>query len=212
MSIGDYEKVGWSPTNLQPVNGFNLQKVDVKLDEVDKMMSNIIQLKGEKGDKGEDGINEFNQNLNTTDSPTFNIVNAALNGNASSATKLAASVNINGTPFDGSSNITITAAPTTHSHGDATITDVAWSKVSNKPDPTITLTGAVTGSGTLNDLASVSIATTVNHNHDTVYYTETELKNLTDQLVQNILNSYPGTIGVKIMVNPISGNTITKTA
>jgi len=54
--IGDYEKVGWSPSNLQPVNGLNLQKVDEKINEVDKMLLNLIQLKGEKGDTGDTGI------------------------------------------------------------------------------------------------------------------------------------------------------------
>lgn len=41
-------------------------------------------------------------------------------------------------------------------------------------DPTITLTGAITGSGTMTNLGDVSIDTTVDHNHDGRYYTETE--------------------------------------
>ena len=47
--IGDYEKVGWTPTNLQPVNGFNLQKLDEKIDEVDKHLLNVKALKGDDG-------------------------------------------------------------------------------------------------------------------------------------------------------------------
>lgn len=35
-----------------------------------------------------------------------------------------------------------------------------WTNVTNRPDPTITLTGAVTGSGTMTDLGNVSITTT----------------------------------------------------
>lgn len=42
-------------------------------------------------------------------------------------------------------------------------------------DIVVTLTGAVTGTGTITDLGDVSIATSVNHNHDSRYYTETEL-------------------------------------
>ena len=37
---------------------------------------------------------------------------------------------------------------------------VNWAQIENVPDPTVTLTGAVTGSGTLTNLGSVSIATT----------------------------------------------------
>ena len=37
---------------------------------------------------------------------------------------------------------------------------VAWANVSDKPDPVITLSGAVTGTGTMTDLGSVSITTT----------------------------------------------------
>lgn len=141
-------------------------------------------------------------------------VYANLSGNASTATKLAASVNINGVAFDGSSNITITAAPTTHSHGDATITDVAWSKVSNKPDPVVTLTGAVTGSGTMTDLGSVSIATTVNHNHDGTYYTETEVSNFLEDAMINVAKAFGRASSSSLAVptafiNPITGLQIT---
>ena len=42
-------------------------------------------------------------------------------------------------------------------------------------------------------------------------YTKTEVASLTDTLILNIINSYPGTVGTKSIVNPISGNTIIKT-
>lgn len=45
-------------------------------------------------------------------------ITATLSGNASTATKLQTARTINGVAFDGSSNITITAAPTSHNHDD----------------------------------------------------------------------------------------------
>ena len=71
--------------------------------------------------------------------------------------------------FDGSASVSMTTVvgDNTHSHGDSTITDVAWSKISGKPDPvvTVTLTGDVTGTAntTLTDLGNgtVSVATVV---------------------------------------------------
>ena len=45
-------------------------------------------------------------------------ITATLSGNASSATKLATAKTINGVPFDGTNNITITAAPNSHNHDD----------------------------------------------------------------------------------------------
>jgi hypothetical protein len=50
------------------------------------------------------------QDIATTSSPTFATVNASLNGNASTATILQTARNINGTSFDGSADITVTAA------------------------------------------------------------------------------------------------------
>lgn len=46
-----------------------------------------------------------------------NIITAALNGNAATATKLATARTINGQSFDGTGNITITANPNSHTHG-----------------------------------------------------------------------------------------------
>lgn len=46
-----------------------------------------------------------------------NIITAALDGNAATATKLATARTINGQSFDGTGNITITADPNSHTHG-----------------------------------------------------------------------------------------------
>lgn len=67
--IGDYEKIGWSPDTPKPISSINLQKVDVKLEELDAHLSNMIVLGnaikgdigpigpiGPKGDKGDQGI------------------------------------------------------------------------------------------------------------------------------------------------------------
>ena len=85
--------------------------------------------------------------LTSTGSMTASSFVGPLTGNADTATKLATprSIALGGvlsgsTNFDGSGNITITAAHTS--------------------DPTITLTGAVTGSGTMTNLGNVSITTT----------------------------------------------------
>lgn len=46
---------------------------------------------------------------------------------------------------------------------------IDWARIGGKPDPTITLTGDVTGSGTMTDLGSVTITTAVadnSHNHN----------------------------------------------
>lgn len=56
---------------------------------------------------------------------TTPVTNLNIGGNASTATKLATARDINGVSFDGSSNITITAAPSAHtldSHSNVTIT------------------------------------------------------------------------------------------
>ena len=71
--------------------------------------------------------------------------------------------------FDGTAGVSIATVveDNSHSHGNSTITDVAWSKISSKPDPvvTVTLTGDVTGTAnaTLTDLGNgtITVATTV---------------------------------------------------
>ena len=101
------------------------------------------------------GLFNFNGNANTATTTT---------GNSATATKLATARTISlggvlsgSATFDGTANITITAAHTS--------------------DPVITLTGGVTGAATMYDLGNVSIATTItndSHTHDSRYYTESE--------------------------------------
>ena len=55
-----------------------------------------------------------------------------------------------------------------------------WTHVTNKPDPSVTLSGDVSGSATMTDLGSINITTVVandSHTHDGRYYTETEVGN-----------------------------------
>jgi len=55
-----------------------------------------------------------------------------------------------------------------------------WTHVTNKPDPSVTLSGDVSGSATMTNLGSINITTTVandSHTHDGRYYTESEIGN-----------------------------------
>jgi hypothetical protein len=55
-----------------------------------------------------------------------------------------------------------------------------WTHVTNKPDPSVTLSGDVSGTATMTNLGSINITTTVandSHTHDSRYYTETEVGN-----------------------------------
>jgi hypothetical protein len=98
------------------------------------------------GTDSDDGTNKLQ--VNGTVSATFlGDLTGNVTGNASTASTLetARTISLGGVlsgsaSFDGSSNITITAAHTS--------------------DPTITLTGAVTGTGTMTNLGNVSITTT----------------------------------------------------
>lgn len=125
-------------------------------------------------------------------------IKASLTGNASTATKLATARTINGTSFDGSANITTanwgtarnisiassdgTGAGTAVSvNGSAnatlklpgtikaTLSGNASTATKLATARTISLTGSVTGSGSFDGSGNLSIATTTNHNHDSVY-------------------------------------------
>ena len=67
----------------------------------------------------------------------------------------------------GSVTITATVGDDTHSHSNSTLTSLDWSKLLNVPDPVITLSGDVTGSGTMTNLGSTTISATVaNDSHE----------------------------------------------
>jgi len=96
-----------------------------------------------------------------------NNVYADLVGNADTATKLATARTINGESFDGTANITITAAPTAGSVVDASVAsnaDIALSKLATGALPTaITVASANIVDGTIVDAdinASAAIALT----------------------------------------------------
>jgi hypothetical protein len=82
-----------------------------------------------------------------------NVITAALVGNASTATALATARTINGQSFDGTNNITITAAPTAGSVVDASVAsnaDIALSKLATGALPTaITVASANLVDGTI---------------------------------------------------------------
>jgi hypothetical protein len=89
--------------------------------------------------------------------------------------------------FDGSSNITITAAHTSDPvitltgavTGSATMTNLGNVTIATTAtsDPTLTLTGDATGSATFTNLGNATLTVAVvddSHTHDTRYFTETE--------------------------------------
>ena len=79
-------------------------------------------------------------------------ITAALSGNASTATKLASSVNINGVAFDGSGNITVTAAAGTLTGATLASNVLAASLTSVGTLTGLTVSGAIVpnGTGTIN--------------------------------------------------------------
>ena len=127
-----------------------------------------------------------------TDIASANVAYATSAGNAATANKLATArtITLNGdvsgsVDFDGSVDVTISTsvANNSHTHDDSTLSSINWSKVLNKPSPTITLNGDVSGSGTLTSLGDVTISVTVandSHTHDTRYYTKSTVDNKLD--------------------------------
>ena len=79
------------------------------------------------------------------------VINGSITGNAGTATKLKNSVTINGVAFDGSANITITANPNSHIHGNIT-NEGAIGTTANKP--IITTTNGVLTTGTFGTTAN----------------------------------------------------------
>ena len=79
------------------------------------------------------------------------VINGSITGNAGTANKLKNSVTINGVAFDGSANITITANPNSHSHGNIT-NEGAIGTGANKP--IITTTNGVLTTGAFGTTAN----------------------------------------------------------
>ena len=79
------------------------------------------------------------------------VINGSITGNAGTANKLKNTVTINGVAFDGSANITITANPNSHSHGNIT-NGGAIGTAANKP--IITTTNGVLTTGAFGTTAN----------------------------------------------------------
>ena len=102
---------------------------------------------------------------------------AACSGNAATATTLQTARTINGVSFNGSANITVTAAPDAHSHDDRYYTEtemntlLAGKQAAGSYAPATGIAqSAVTNLTT--DLAGKAA---ISHTHDDRYYTETEV-------------------------------------
>jgi hypothetical protein len=82
---------------------------------------------------------------------------------------LTGDVSGSGTMTDlGNVSISALVGDNTHSHDNTTLNSIDWSKILNKPDPTITLSGDLTGSTTLTDLGNATLSASVkddSHNH-----------------------------------------------
>ena len=134
---------------------------------------------------------QINGNIES-DGGTRTITGFNLSGNASTQSKLqtARTISLAGdvtgsTTFDGSQNVSISATVVddSHSHSNATITSVDWSKLTNLPDPTITLSGDVTGQQTMTNLGSITITSTVgddSHSHSNSTITSVDWSKLTN--------------------------------
>lgn len=79
------------------------------------------------------------------------VINGSITGNAGTADKLKNTITINGVSFDGSTDITITAAPNSHSHGNITNEGTIGTDA-NKP--IITTTNGVLTTGTFGTTAN----------------------------------------------------------
>ena len=78
---------------------------------------------------------------------------------------------------------------------------IPWARVSDRPDPTLTLSGDASGSATFTDLGNATLSVTVandSHTHDGRYYTETESDN---RYVQQGGTSFSGTYPLVVRVS-----------
>lgn len=145
----------------------------------------------------------LDQAVLTTSSPTFITVTAALNGNASTATILQTTRTIaiggkvtgTATSFNGSANITINATA---------VTDAAkWTTAR-----TLSLTGSVTGSASIDGSGNVSITTTTNHTHAYDNYGNWKLQAAGGATVDITTGSTVNIEGSGIITVTRTGNTI----
>jgi hypothetical protein len=110
---------------------------------------------------------------------------ASCSGNAATATTLQTARTINGVSFNGSANITVTADPNAHTHGNITNAGAIGTTDSL---PIITGTSGVLQAGSFgttagtfcqgNDSRLSDARTPAAHTHDDRYYTETEVNTL----------------------------------
>ena len=110
---------------------------------------------------------------------------ASCSGNAATATTLQTARTINGVSFNASANITVTADPNAHTHGNITNAGAIGTTASL---PIITGTSGVLQAGSFgttagtfcqgNDSRLSDARTPAAHTHDDLYYTETEVNTL----------------------------------
>lgn len=146
------------------------------------------------------GIINANAGISTTNIDASGTITGSLSGNASTATALqtgrtiglSGDVTATGVAFDGSANITLATVvgDDSHSHSNTTLSSIDWSKVLNKPDPTLTLSGDVSGSATFSNLGNATLTVTVSddsHNHiiGNIDSLQTELDSLQTQITGN---------------------------
>lgn len=131
---------------------------DEVLSAVDEKVNNYLETvqkgnPGEKGEKGDPGVVDTTKDYTWTGTNTFNkkiIAPAGVQGNADTATKLQTPRKINGTNFDGTSDINVNAAndgSLVHTSGDETVNG-------NK-----TFTGIITATQSINGALKTNYVT-----------------------------------------------------
>ena len=109
----------------------------------------------------------------------------------------------------GNATLTQAVVDDSHNHSNATITSLAWSKLTGVPSPVITLTGGVTGSQTMTSLGNATITQTVqndSHTHDTRYYTEAEADSRFFNVAGDTITGTLTVNGASTFNNPVQVN------
>jgi len=157
---------------------------DASTDNTFRLFSDTQTVPSTTVNTGATGYTAANLVVGTLTGNVTGNVTGSLTGNATTATTLATSRNISGVAFDGSANITLDTddigeGSSNLYHTSERVADVVGAMVSsntesgisvtyddsdntldfNVADPTIALTGDVTGSATMTDLGNVSIST-----------------------------------------------------